>query len=205
MFWLVMLLISGTPENLRASLVFMVCAFLSILVHEMGHGLASRLVGGEPLEIVLYWFGGYCVTPQDRRSPWRRLFVLACGPGAGFVLFGVVLGAVAYWGYPESPALRSGVYDLLFINLAWGVLNLFPIYPLDGGQMVGVALGMVHARHGVRWSHVVSLLTAGGLAVWRASQDDFMMALWFGYFAFINYQILQSLHASARFGDNPEW
>jgi stage IV sporulation protein FB len=243
LFWLVMVLISGQSKDLKAAAVFVGCAFISVLIHELGHGLSSRVVGNEPVGIVLYAMGGYCQFMPRAQTPGQRLFVLLMGPGAGFALLGLVLAyararyavepADALWlagvgprvlaalGLKPEDPLAAGqslglfqhhpslagqaIYFFIIINLWWGILNLIPIWPLDGGQAAGVVLGRVNPRHGTRWMHVVSLLTAGGVAVWWASADQFMTAIWFGYFAFINYQILQSIHASDRFGDDPEW
>jgi stage IV sporulation protein FB len=207
LFWLIMLLISGDLDNRNptGAAVFVACAFLSILVHEMGHGLSSRLMGEEPIGITLYAMGGFCAFHQMRLSPWRRLLVLFSGPGAGFLLLGAVFAYGVYVGVPESPALSEAYWSLIRINLVWGVLNLFPLWPLDGGQMLGVVLGMFSARNGMRWAHVVSLLVAGGLAVCLFSFHEYMMALWFGYFGFINYQVLQTLHYAYHSADDGEW
>jgi stage IV sporulation protein FB len=231
MFWLVMVLISGS-NTLKHAAIFIACAFVSILIHELGHGLSSRAVGNEPVGIVLYAMGGYCQFMRQARSAGQRLFVLLMGPGAGFALLGLVLAlAQAYGGVRPldamalvgvgqgnrievlnrlagwtEPAYLALVY-LLEINFWWGVLNLLPIWPLDGGQAAGVVLGVVNPRHGTRWTHVLSLLTAGLIALWWASRDNpqYMMALWFGYFAFVNYQVLQSLQNSYGFPDESEW
>lgn len=230
-FWLVMLWISGRADNFRAALVFVGAAFLSILVHELGHALSSRHLGREPGGIVLYAMGGFCYFNSEHQSPWKRLIVLACGPGAGFLLFGATILAMGWlWQIrpadavsligigpgdwvraavqlPRSPVVRNFVNDLLWINLWWGVFNLFPIWPLDGGQMTGIALGMVNPRNGVRWGHVVSLLTAGSLAIWKASDHDWVAAVWIGYFGLVNYQILQSMHFAyhSSQGDPGRW
>ena len=205
LFWLVMLMISGDIDNLRTSLIFVACAFVSILVHELGHALSSRLMGDEPIGIVLYAMGGYCSFHQNQLSPWRRVFVLICGPGAGFVLFGMVYAYAHFSEAPHSIPLGLVIRDLLVINLLWGLLNLLPLWPLDGGQIAGTLLSMVSSRNGMRWAHTISLLVAGGVAVWRLSVEDYWMAVWFGYFGFINYQILQSLRSSRREDDDSDW
>jgi Zn-dependent protease len=229
LFWLVMVLISGQPNSLKGAAVFVACAFISVLVHEMGHGLSSRATGSEPVGIVLYAMGGYCQFIPRAQTPTQRLFVLFMGPGAGFLLMAVVLAvgnamygihpadALAIFGVghgdplaallhlPAAPVLRMAFLDFVEINFWWGVLNLMPIWPLDGGQASGVILGVVNPRHGNRWGHVLSLVTAGGIAAWMFSQHQYMMALWFGYFGFINYQILQTLQSSYRFTDDTEW
>jgi stage IV sporulation protein FB len=244
LFWLLMLLISGTPNNLMAAVVFVGCAFVSVLIHEMGHGLSSRAMGNEPVGIVLYAMGGFCQFMPRQQTPGQRLFVLLMGPGAGFILLILVMAAgFGLWGIrpadalalagfygddplsrflalvaggegdpvaaifnmPHSPPVHYAFVFMIRINLLWGVLNLLPIWPLDGGQIFGVVAGEVNPRDGQRWTHIAALLTAGAIAVWWASHEEYMLAVWFGYFGFINYQALQSLHQSHQFADQGDW
>jgi Zn-dependent protease len=205
LFWLIMALLSGDTNDLKAMAIFIVCAFVSVVVHEMGHGLSSRMMGEEPIGIVLYAMGGFCALAQHRLSPWQRVFVLICGPGAGFVLFGLVLGYVALEGWPASEVLHSACLYLIYINLIWGILNLFPLWPLDGGQITTALLSMVSPRNGTRWAHILSLLVAGGLSLWRFSAGDLWMGVWFAYFGVINFQILQSLNTAYSYADEGEW
>lgn len=227
LFWLVMLLISGEGNRLSAAAVFVVCAFISILVHEFGHGLSSRALGSEPDGIVLYAMGGLCYTHFDRQTPLGRLLVLAAGPGAGFLLLGLVLAwasaglgiapadALAYVGVGNGdpvaafrriastqPALSEALHSLLYINFWWGVLNLLPIWPLDGGQIASVLLGAVDRRNGQRWAHFLSIVTVGLIAYWFVEQGRFLPAIWFGYFGYVNYQMLQSMQRPYLSGDD---
>src|SRR5205814_517459 len=104
--------------------------------------------------------------------------------------------------------LQIGYLIMTMINLIWGILNLFPIWPLDGGRLAEVFLTMYNRRHGRRWAHVVALLTAGMLAVVCFQREQVPMGIWFIYFAFINYQVLQTLHQSAKYGlsdDDADW
>ncbi len=90
---------------------------------------------------------------------------------------------------------------LIQINLIWGLINLLPIWPLDGGQATQISFRFVDRSRGPRWGHVVSLLVAGGLAIMALAQgSDNFFALFFGYFAVINYQVLQSLHQAHSMG-----
>ena len=93
-------------------------------------------------------------------------------------------------------------YNMIWINLLWGLVNLLPIYPLDGGQATQVVLSQVDRRHGVRRAHIVSLVTAGVLAVLAASasRHDYFLVIFFGVLAVLNYQVLQSLHQAKAFG-----
>src|SRR3546814_11442673 len=51
-------------------LIWVATTFVSILVHEMGHGIALK-VFGQPSAIVLHGFGGVTVSPP-RRGPGGR-------------------------------------------------------------------------------------------------------------------------------------
>ena len=57
---------------------------------------------------------------------------------------------------------------LVWINLMWGLVNLLPIWPLDGGQASQIILTKVNRAEGARWCHIVSLLVAGVLALLRS-------------------------------------
>ena len=101
-----------------------------------------------------------------------------------------------------SYPLRVIYWNLVWINLWWGLVNLLPIYPLDGGQATQVLLSQVDRKQGVRRGHIVSLLTAGILAVlaFWANPEDFYLPIFFGVLALINFQVLQSLHQAQSFG-----
>src|SRR5204863_10187816 len=78
------------PAKLPLVLIWMACVFVSILVHEYGHGAVARAFGGTP-SIVLWAGGGLCSSEADRQSPRQRLAVVLSGPGAGFVFCGLVM------------------------------------------------------------------------------------------------------------------
>ena len=96
------------------------------------------------------------------------------------------MGAGGLAGFPSRIAAYA-YYDLLVINLWWGLLNLLPIWPLDGGQMAGVLLSMINPAQGMRWTHIVSLVAAGCLAMWVFQRDQLFLALWFIMFAMMNF------------------
>jgi membrane-associated protease RseP (regulator of RpoE activity) len=211
MFWLITALLgsgNGREFDPQATLIWVACVFVSILVHEYGHGLMARLFRCSPA-IVLYGMGGLCYSEAERQTPWQRLAVLISGPGAGFLLFAFIeAGNFANGGRSLGPVGDLIFWDLVVINLGWGILNLFPIWPLDGGQMTGVILSMINRRNGMRWAHVVSLLTAGILAMFAFQRGSLFFGIFFAYFAVINYQVLQSLHHAAKYGnleDDADW
>jgi stage IV sporulation protein FB len=97
---------------------------------------------------------------------------------------------------------------MLWINIAWGILNLFPIWPLDGGQITGVILNRFNRRSGTRWTHMISLIFAGGLAIYFFNPQDPFMTIFFALFAWLNFQTLQTLHREyTQYGieDSADW
>jgi len=228
-FWLVTAAMGWRDNNLPFVLMWVVCVLLSILVHEYGHALMARRFHGSP-SIVLWGLGGLCFS-QGERTPGQRLAVLFGGPGAGFILLAIVLAAtsltlgisgrehleviLAQIGLSRDPDSLVGamskvgsypmwvIYsNLVWINLWWGLVNLLPIYPLDGGQATQVLLSQVDRRQGVRRGHIVSLVTAGilGVLAFCKNPNDYYLPIFFGILALINFQVLQSLHQAHSYG-----
>jgi Zn-dependent protease len=166
MFWLFSAVLGSGLEQLGVEylLLWVACVFVSVLVHEFGHVMAGRLFGTHG-HIILYSFGGLAVGSSQLSSRWRRIAVYAAGPGAGFLLLGLVW--VTFLLAPLPSLGRLTVVALLFlfeINLFWGLLNLLPVWPLDGGQITRDFLIGVSPRNGLRLSLGISLVVAGLLA-----------------------------------------
>jgi stage IV sporulation protein FB len=238
MFWLVSAVLGWEDRNLSMVALWVACVFISILVHEYGHALMAKVYDSSP-SIVLWGLGGLCYSQGERQTPAQRLAVILSGPGAGFLLFGLVLlvssllfhispgehlGAVeavaTFSQLPESVAIKfqdavnsemSSIFlkrtyrNLIWINLMWGLVNLLPLWPLDGGQATQIVLSYADRFRGPRWGHIVSLLVAGSLAlavvIWT---KDMFLAVFFAYFAVINFQVLQTLHQAHSMGVSQE-
>jgi stage IV sporulation protein FB len=56
------------------------------------------------------------------------------------------------------------LYNLLWINIFWGLVNLLPIWPLDGGQISREICQAYRGQEGQRLSLLISLFTAGAFA-----------------------------------------
>ena len=211
LFWLVTALLGYQADDPAATLIWVACVFISILVHEFGHGLMGRSFGNRP-QIALYAMGGLCASDRER-TPAQSIAVLICGPGAGFLLYGLIYlltpaieRALPPDGTPIASRVELALYFLKYINLWWGLVNLLPIYPLDGGQITGVLLSLVDRWRGMRWTFLVGLVTAGVLAAYLLHKDEQGVGFFFVYFAFINFQMLQSSAGQAYSGsDSSDW
>jgi Zn-dependent protease len=120
--------------------------FLIVLLHEFGHAMACRQVGGTANQILLWPFGGVAyVNPPQR--PRATLWSIAAGPLVNVVLAPILLvaaltGQTLGWAdtMPDAAHFLSAV---LWIDVGLLVFNILPIYPLDGGQILRSLLWFV--------------------------------------------------------------
>jgi Zn-dependent protease len=120
-----------------------------VLLHELGHALACRKVGGQADTIVLWPLGGIAFVQPPQR-PSALLWTAICGPLVN-VLLTPVLAVLAFVdiginGSALSPDLPSFLIALFATNCAVLLFNLIPVYPLDGGQILQGLLWMLIGR-----------------------------------------------------------
>jgi Zn-dependent protease len=120
-----------------------------VLMHEFGHALACRQVGGVADRIMLWPLGGVAfVQPPPR--PGALLWSIAAGPLVNVALVPVTVVAVVVATGLNLPALNPDfarfLYSIAAINLSLLIFNLLPIYPLDGGQILQALLWFVIGR-----------------------------------------------------------
>ena len=144
-----------------------------------------------------------------------RSVVSAAGPAVGFLLAALLVGSVLLAGHtilyrlgapygllvqtPDlivRPHVTEFINNLLFICIAWGILNLLPIYPLDGGQ-IAREIFLRLARDGIRESLILSIITAVAIAAFAISRQSWFMVFLFGYLAYSSFATLQA-HLSGR-------
>ena len=155
--------------------------FLSVLIHELGHALAFRRFG-HGASISLHGLGGTTSSTGGRPSHLQELWLSLAGPAAGFLLGGGVLALQRLTPVGQAGGLVGyAVEALLWTNFGWGIMNLMPILPLDGGHTLAA---VIRHRGGSRYEWLIrgiSLATAAvGLVlaiVWRN--------YWLGGFALV--------------------
>jgi stage IV sporulation protein FB len=104
----------------------------------------------------------------------------------------VRLGPLGFYFEPlQSGVLNHVIFDLLQINVMWGVLNLLPVYPLDGGQIAREVFSLRNPRAGVVQSLQLSAGVAVLVAAYALLNERFYMCLMFGYLAYTSFQTLQ--------------
>ena len=224
LFWVIAFLFGFSSANLLYTFIWVLAIFLSVLVHELGHAFAFRRYGLRS-SIVLHFAGGLTVPESVSwgstwanvaLSPREEIAVSLAGPFSGFLLATLLVGGVVVsggsvavdWllGFIPLPAVTSLPFGgafvtlllaiLVSVNVFWGLINLAPVYPLDGGNVARYALLQHDPYDGVRKSLWLSVVAGGVMAfIGLVFLRSMYMALLFGFLAFQSYQSLQS-----RFG-----
>ena len=115
--------------------------FGSILAHELAHSVVATRSGVPVRGITLFLLGGVSHISREARRPWGEFIIAVVGPLLSLAIGGIML-AVALYAAPALPrgSLRDGLIVVSFLigwtNLALGVFNLLPGYPLDGGRVL---------------------------------------------------------------------
>jgi Zn-dependent protease/predicted RNA-binding Zn-ribbon protein involved in translation (DUF1610 family) len=147
-----------------------------VLMHEFGHQLACRSVGGQTHDIVLWPLGGVAyVSPPQR--PGAQLWSIAAGPLVNVILFPVLL---TVWLSARSAGWEEANHDafnflfmLFLINTTLLIFNMLPIYPLDGGQILRSLLWFVFGRaNSLMAASIIGFIGVAGLiayAIWAQS------------------------------------
>src|SRR5579859_417738 len=123
---------NGFYSSMTWNILEYLTLFLIVLMHEFGHALACRSVGGQANQIVLWPFGGVAyVSPPQR--PGAVLWSIVAGPLVNVVLVPLL---TAVWWFAGSAGWNNTVPDVYnYIKVIW-VINLFlllfnilPVYP----------------------------------------------------------------------------
>jgi stage IV sporulation protein FB len=134
-------------------------ASVSILVHEFGHAFAYRRYGQRPA-IVLWGLGGLTYG-EEVLSPRRSILVSLAGPAAGIILMGLPAYLVrnAQAPYYSNITLYFVLTDIVFLTLVWGLVNLLPLLPLDGGHITESVLEIVYHEQRRQTARMISVVT----------------------------------------------
>jgi Zn-dependent protease len=208
------------PNGFLLLALWVLACFVSILLHEFGHIWMGQAFGSFG-HIVLYSFGGLAVGASNRLNRYQRILVSAAGPGIQLLLWAFLKGLVGFEGSPlklTSLPLNALLFlgMMLDINLYWPLLNLLPIYPLDGGQISREVSTMVAGSRGVITSLWISVFVAGFLAIHALLAQSAKIqglpipylptgtwiAIMFGLLAFSSFQLLQIENTRSSFWDD---
>ena len=180
-------------------LIWVAVLFVSILIHELGHAYVGRSYGLRP-QILLYGMGGLTSWKSGRHLSHRQsILVSLAGPGAGIAFGGLI------WAFTSLDAVELTqiggfvVRQLLWINILWSILNLMPLLPLDGGNVMS---SLVHISRGYRDDRLprqISVVVGGALCALAISYGMTFGAIFAGFLAYSNYAALKGIGYGSQF------
>lgn len=138
--------------------------FLIVLLHEFGHALACKSVGGTAKEIVLTPLGGIAFAKPPAR-PGATLWTIAAGPLVNVILVPITALAAYLTAIFLPGPWAEFALNITFLNLMLLFFNLLPIYPLDGGQILHSLLWFAFGQwRSLFIASIIGIVGAAGLA-----------------------------------------
>jgi membrane-associated protease RseP (regulator of RpoE activity) len=191
-FFVTAWLVGGRLEP-QWMILWIALVIVGVLAHELGHAFAGRRLGMLPW-IRLMAFGGMTGWLRPRPlTPLQQIGISVAGPAVGIIIGGTALLAVlggVFAGAP--PAVTRAANFVVWINLGWGVLNLLPILPLDGGHIASSLAEMVAGRRGRIAARVFSVVLTVAIGLWALLAGDWWILILCAVFTFANVQGLRS-------------
>jgi Zn-dependent protease len=197
----------GDPAGI---LMWAVVVFLGVLLHELGHALVGRSFGLTP-RIDLIGFGGltsWSGGAAGALGPPKRIAISLAGPFTGIAIgLGTLVFIRTRAGLPPLALFDHDTpwdpvsYVIVWVNAGWGVLNLLPVLPMDGGNVLFQSLNWVTKGRGETPARVVSFVVATLVAIYALLARQMYGAFLAGLFAVQNVQALRA--KSSRENDAP--
>ena len=168
-------------ESSKWYLIQYLALFGIVLLHEFGHALACRQVGGLADTILLWPLGGIAVVRPPQRAG-ALLWTAAAGPLVNVLLIPLLGGLVLLDGWADwsalSPDLLVFLKAISVINIAVLIFNLMPVYPLDGGQILqGVLWFLIGRAESLMVVSIIGMLIGGGVMMLALVSGNLMMCV----------------------------
>lgn len=202
-------MLCGGEQGVLGMSLFVVAGFLCIFAHELGHALSGRWLGACRPQIDIEWLGGSCTNNVCSLSRMGLVITALAGPLASLTLIlpvliwlflaydtldGATLRLVAMvYGIVPASVLELGppkvvLFCTYVVQVAvwWSLLNLLPIFPLDGGVV------MHHLIHSPRKMHIFSITIAALLAAIFFALGLYAMFFILLFLIFTNYHGLKN-------------
>lgn len=184
-FWICIFIIAMTLSPMQWNQIAIWCLVIcfSVIIHELGHALTA-LYFERPPRIELIAMGGVTYFNPKNLPVWKRFFITLNGP-----LFGFFLALFSYYFATlssDNSFAQTFFNQVSSINLVWTLVNLLPILPLDGGQMVTMILEKFWGAQGYRYTCLMSAIFSLLLSLFLFGIKIFLAGALFFLFFFDN-------------------
>src|SRR5688572_24363957 len=132
---LLFVVLNYNPQaGIQYALLWIPVIFISVLIHELAHAAAIGIFGFGSSQIILGGMGGVTINSRQAK-PWQDMIISVAGPASSFGLWFLMrVIATGVPQYKNDPMLAVLIPVLAWANVAWGLFNLIPTPPLDGGH-----------------------------------------------------------------------
>lgn len=151
--------------DLVRAAAFVVSATIAVLLHELGHAYAAHRCG-HVASIRLHVAGGTTWHMGRLLTKGAHVAITLAGPAAGLIAGGAVY-AIQSFAPPANPHAAAIVRDIVMVNAGWALVNLLPILPLDGGEIVYGIRPLARFGHG---ASLALAIAAGAFVFLRAAE-----------------------------------
>jgi len=188
--------------GIQYALIWIPILFVSVLIHELAHAAMIALFGFGASHVILTGMGGVTVN-QRRAKPWQDVLISLAGPASSFGLM-----FLSEWIFNHVQVARTDamLFALLprmyYANYFWGLFNLIPVAPLDGGHAVREFLNIFLPDRSSFVIYVwIAMIVGAGVAIYMFQEGNYFIALYIAWFVYIAFEQWQHFRRSGTPGD----
>ena len=167
-----------------SEVLFVLCLFLCVALHELGHALMARRLGIRTRDITLYPFGGIA-SLLDRARPVSELLIAIAGPLVNIAIFAVALRFSSVYELREGILVKLSVLAqsphfidrVCFANAILAIFNLIPAFPMDGGRVLRSTLALAGVRRATHFAARSGQAISVLLGAWAIYSGDWVLAI----------------------------
>ncbi len=187
-FWLFAALIGWmSAQTVLGSLIWVGIIFFSVLIHEFGHALTAVAFKQEA-KIQLVALGGLTSYEGPKLKFWQQFIIVFNGPLFGFGLF-LAATLLLQLDLTQWPRLFAILKITQIANLFWSIVNLLPVLPLDGGQLLRIVLEAAFGVKGYKAALLIGAVLSAAFACYFFLVGGFLIGAFFFLFAFQSFDL----------------
>lgn len=193
-FWILIAIIGWINSfTFTGTFIWAAIIFFSVLIHEFGHALTA-VAFGQRARIQLVGMGGVTQREGPRLKLWKEFLIVLNGPLAGFLLFVIAyqLREILDFHDHSKHLLSYALNITIWANFFWTIINLLPIYPLDGGHLLRIILESIFGMRGIKASLLISCLLSTAIGVFFFLFQAIVAGALFLLLAFESYRAWKS-------------
>lgn len=192
----------NADAGIQYALIWIPILFVSVLIHELAHAAMIALFGFGASHIILSGMGGVTIN-QRKAKPWQDMLISLAGPASSFGLAYLCLWLAYNVPAMQRDAMLVALIPRMYIaNRFWGMFNLIPVAPLDGGHAVREFLNIFLPD---RTSFVIyvwiAMIVGAGVAIYMFQAGSYFIALYIAWFVYIAFEQWQHFRRYGTPGD----